>query len=260
MSRDNREDLDGLIQDVLDGVATEEQAARLRVRMEQDSEARERYAQAAEVFHALGQLPEEQSPVGLREQVFREVRSEASRREAREARPRWFGREWWRTHSRQAVLSFASGAGVGAAVVALVLGGPRPGGLEDPAGASGALIGSGSGFERGETLNLDLPGAHATVQALRKGETALLRIEGVSDGDAALFVRPAGPAPRVVGLYRPPPGAGDAVLEDGGCRVRWRDTMRCTVLLAAVRAGAGPVQLRLESGGTASGESIRVAP
>jgi hypothetical protein len=69
----NSGDLERLMNDALDGVATPEEEAWLRARLEHDSAAREQYRQLEEVFAVLGKVPLETPPPELRAGVSRVI-------------------------------------------------------------------------------------------------------------------------------------------------------------------------------------------
>jgi len=62
---------EGLIQDVLDGVATPEQVARLEAWLERDPAARARHQEMSELFEALKRVPRVEAPHDLRQNVLR---------------------------------------------------------------------------------------------------------------------------------------------------------------------------------------------
>jgi hypothetical protein len=66
-----KRELDGLIQDVLDEVATPEEAARLEKRLSQDSAARERRNELALVFGAMSRSRRFEAPPELKSRILR---------------------------------------------------------------------------------------------------------------------------------------------------------------------------------------------
>lgn len=67
----DHDELDALIQDVLDGVATPAQVARLESRMAHDPAARARRAELERLFSALGRVPRLEAPPELKGRILR---------------------------------------------------------------------------------------------------------------------------------------------------------------------------------------------
>ncbi len=69
--------VDDLIQRVLDGEGTPEEARRLQARLASDPEVRERHAELKQVFDSLASVRVEDAPAGLHASIMRAVRTSA---------------------------------------------------------------------------------------------------------------------------------------------------------------------------------------
>lgn len=70
--------VDDLIQRVLDGEGTPEEARRLQARLASDPEVRERHAELKQVFDSLASVRVEEAPAGLHASIMRAVRTSAT--------------------------------------------------------------------------------------------------------------------------------------------------------------------------------------
>ncbi len=234
----NRNELDRLIQDELEGLATPEARERLRQILAGSEEARSRREELAAVFQALDQVVRERAPVEIEEGVLAAIAADhetaAARRSrtdtARAARPRWAGPGW--------AAPFLAGAVAGGLVIALVAG---PLGLR---GRTGLPVSGTLPPPEAEAPRTGVPGLS------RDGLPAVRQVAG---GVQVRFAAPRGAGSELTLAYDPQAlaplalrwaraGNHRATLEPGLVRLELAEGDQGVLTLAPLRAGDAAIR------------------
>lgn len=189
--------LDDLIQRVLDGEGTPEEARRLEARLATDPQVRERHAELQQVFAGLAAIELEHAPAGLHASIMSAVRASAPNA----ARPQPAARAPRQPlRFARMLLPVAAGLIAGAFGWAAISGGLGPAGsASDLSGAMGAapvsmpLLTLG-GLERGVTVSASRGDKGATVLELAGGSTPVQVWVASPGNDVSLTADPAGAA------------------------------------------------------------------
>ena len=171
-----------LVQDELDGVATPEDSAKLRARMDGDPAARGRYEEMRSLFGAIDQVGTEDAPVGFRDQVLRSIESGWAAPETG-----WVGTLREVLRRRPALRLVVPATAIAAALlITLVTRGPDQG----PAGPSvtGTMMPSPGLVTLLDEETLDVSGARATLEARRMDRGVEVDIEAHSTLPVTLTV------------------------------------------------------------------------
>ncbi len=245
------DEIERLIQDALDGVATPEQESRLREILATDPEARQRQREVAAVFHALEGVKTAEAP-DLRGRVLSAIGREA---QAGATRSSWTG-SLRRAFARRPGLALAYAFGAGAVVSALAL-----------AFATGALTRGGrASLPVSATMVSPTSSAHAHREVTVGGATVVLesrRLPGAAEvlvasgaaPDARITLEYDAAALRVSALDWGRPGAGRASLEPGrihlepqgaDCRIEFTIVGAPPPVIAVVERAAGSARETLD--------------
>ena len=239
----NDEELERLLQDELDGVADPGALRRLRERLEGSETARARRWELEAVFRALAQVPDEDAPAELREDVMAAI-AERERtgpeRAGRRARVGGF-------RPRPALawgLPFLAGAVAGGLVIALVTGnlGPR---ARTDLPVAGSMAAPEAGGERVDARTLVRADARIALEVRRAGERVSVRFAPTRADGTELTLEYDGRALRPSGLEWDRPCDSQVTWGAGTVQVRVAGDARGTIALASARPGDAPLQVTL---------------
>ena len=231
----DQHELDVLIQNVLDGVATSQQAARLEARLGQDPAARERQTELAHVFAALRKSHRFEAPPELRARIMRALPPGAPG--VRAGAP---AADLQRRFRLAYVFAFGLAAGI---IVAGVLAGfwkaPPPGGAP--------VIGSMMPPSTPGAIQAHWQAGPARVEA-RTWRVGVSRMAAFRvTGAAAEIELSFDPAALRWAAFRSAPQAQRATLEPGKVVFRGAEQTETVVELRDV-AGAAPLQIMIRAG------------
>lgn len=234
-------ELDGLIQDVLDGVATPAEAARLEMRLQQDAAARERYAELTLVFGAMSRSRRFEAPPELKSRI---VRALAPGAPGLKVVPAVESRRRFR-------LAYIFAAGLAAGVIAT---GALTGFWKTPGPGAPAVLGTMAPSEAVGTARWQAGSAQVESRIWRSAGSRFASFR-VDKGDAGIELA-FDPTALSCVAFRPAPGAQGATLEPG--RVVFLGMER-TETLVELRELPGksnaPLRVTIRAGGeTTSGQ------
>ncbi|MGH3054014.1 MAG: anti-sigma factor family protein [Gaiellaceae bacterium] len=248
----NDAELNQWMQDVLDGVATPDQAARLKERLANDPAAHSRYLEHSALFRALGDDTEKvEPPADLAAGVMRAVR--------KGPRPapgsRGVLRSWQDSFSRRPVLGWSFAIGAVAAVVAVtsvILTNPAPFGSRGSLPVTGTMAppDAGGSWLQADRAVLAAGDARGTITLLKQPGGLMARVETHSAGLAELeltFDPVAVSVTRIDG----PQGAGKAGTTPGSLKFELRGDAQTDIHFAPAPAGS-TVQVILRAGDASS--------
>ena len=250
----NDNELDRLIQDELEGLATPEAAERLRAILARDPRARARHGEMASVFRALREAKRESAPAEIREGVLAAIAAGHEAGASRLGRPAAVTSTRRRPTGLGWAVPFLAGAVVGGLVIAL--------GYPHLGAGPGALGPSG---RTGLPVTGTLPPPEAPV-APRQIARAVLPVEARPVGGALQLRFAAPPGARVMtiefdaGTLAPlelrwgRPGRGRAAIEPGRVRLELTEGDLGVLVLAPLRAGEATIRVTTQGdAGTAQG-------
>ena len=200
-------ELDHLIQDVLDGVATPEQTARLEERLRRDPALEERQRELQGLFEALRRVPRVEAPTDLRNRILRALPTNAPGvRTTSTAGPARLRLAW------VFVAGLAAGI-VGAGALTGLWKASVPG-IPQPVAGSMAPPGAPSAGPHARSASWSLEQTTVDAVAWRVGESRLARFQ-VRGGPAEIELRfdPAGLAPTA--FRQAPLGVSPVQMEAG---------------------------------------------
>ncbi len=190
----NDRELERLMNDQLDGVATPEDSERLNKALEAREDARAGYRRLGGVFGALSRVEMEDPPSHLKQDVLRAIRQRAG---AKAARASWVDSISAVFRGRPALrhaYSFAGGAALGVLAFALVTGNlmTKPG--LDPSPFTGAMVpplGAAS-YKQIGTKDFPLRGGRVLIETLsgRDGVIARIKVRAPKGTDLVLSFPP----------------------------------------------------------------------
>jgi hypothetical protein len=234
-------ELDGLIQDVLDEVATPAEAARLETRLSQDSAARERRNELALVFGAMSRSRRFEAPPELKSRILRALPAGAPGVQLVPSVER----------RRRFRLAYIFAAGLAAGVIAA---GALTGFWKLPAPGNPAVLGTMAPSSPVATARWQAGSAQVESRIWRSAGSRLASFRVVS-GPAEIELS-FDPAALSCIAFRPAPGAPGATLEPG--RVAFQGLERTETLVElAELPGKAEAPLRItvrSSGGVTSGQ------
>lgn len=251
----NRDELEKLMIDVLDGTADAGAIARLDAALEKDAVLRADFERARLACRALESQPLADLPADLRERIARAVRSEkaapmedtlpaaAQERHTTEtpAGRRSPALRWTPALGFRVALPFAAGVAAGAVVVALATGlwrAPQAGSAD----VEGAMISR----DRAATSTADLGGARMSLFHDERRATVL--VETVDDGvsDAEMEFSPADFEASSIRWLRGPVGAVTA--HQGKVKLRLHGRGVCEIRLRALSESPMALVVRWNGG------------
>lgn len=255
---DKDRELERLMNDQLDGVATPEDSEALSRALESGEEARLQYRKLGGVFAALSQLEMEEPPASLKQGVLRTIRVSE---EPSPARGSWLRSIQTLVRERggfRYVYSFAAGAALGVLAFAILTGNlmTRPGtdsrsftGTMAPFSPEGVYRHIGS-------ADIKIANGHVFAEALlgREGFMARITADAPLGSNVEVSFDPARWS--VVGVRQDPAG-NDVMLGTGRLSIRMQRLGQSQYLLYLARKGpaGSPLRIAVDSpGGSAQGE------
>lgn len=250
------DDLDRRIQDELDGVATAEESAELKRRLEASPAARARFDEMSAVFRMLDRVEAVEPPPALKERVILAlppVPASSRRGVLSGAFGRRGGLGWG--------YSFAAGlaAGVLVAVLANGMQNPRPQAPEHAkfSGSMAPLETKPSATV--DEIRLELDGARAKVEALHAGPDVLVRLESdVRSAEILVEYDASGFSPRAFERTGPEPGSVE--LAPGRILIRAAGHGRYEFFLEPAGPARPPLQVSLTTRDEVASRSLRTGP
>jgi hypothetical protein len=234
-------ELDGLIQDVLDGVATPAEAARLETRLSAEQAARERRNEMALVFGAMSRSRRFEAPPELKSRILRALPPGAPGVQLMPSVER----------RRRFRLAYIFAAGLAAGVIGA---GALTGFWKVPAPGSPAVIGTMAPSSPVATARWRAGEAQVESRIWRSGGSRLASFKVVSGpADIELSFDPTAMS---CTAFRPAPGAPEATLEPGRVAFQGLERTETLVELAELPGQAGaPLRITIRSqGGSTSGQ------
>jgi anti-sigma factor RsiW len=248
------DDLDRRIQDELDGVATAEESAELRRRLEASPAARARFDEMKAVFRMLDRVETVEPPPALKERVILGLppAPAPSRRGVLGAAFRRRGGLGWG-------YSFAAGLAAGVLVVILANGVQRPGSSEEAkySGSMAPLAGRDAAIV--DEVRLELDGNAATAETRSAGADVLVRIESAApDGDLVVGYDPG--AFVLQSFHQSDAASGPVELDPGRIHVRNAGQARFDFTLRPAGSGRPPLQVSIQSGDRVVTRALQLGP
>jgi hypothetical protein len=255
---DKDRELERLMNDQLDGVATPEDSERLSRALESGEEARSQYRKLGGVFSALSRLEMEEPAASLKQGVLRAIRASE---QSSPARGRWLSsvqalvREW---AGFRYGYSFAAGAALGVMAFAILTGNlmTRPGtdsrsftGTMAPFSPEGVYRHIGS-------RDIKIRDGHVLAEALLGREGVMARITAEAPLGSNVVVS-FDPADWSVVAVRQDPAGNEVMLGTGRLSIRMQRLGQSQYLLYLARKGpaGSPLRIAVDSpDGSAQGE------
>jgi anti-sigma factor RsiW len=257
-------ELDRVIDEVLDGHATSEEAAWLKERLERDPAARDRFHQREKLFRALDPGELVAAPDDLTLQVLSAIRS--GPRPLPPA-PGWFSTLRASLARRPAVgLGFAFGTGAALGILIIVALTERSAGPGHPFPVMGAIGSWSPGWVVEDRARLAAGSASSSAELMRHGTSMLVRIQLESGRPSGMTLEFNPSAATVTGFGREQgavtrinAGPGRVEFEAGGSSLTWvrfevPEAAHPGFRLTLRNAGAA------SQGGLASGSRARASP
>jgi len=248
----NDNDLNRLMDEVLDGIATPQQAARLQERLANDATARNRYLERVAVFHALGTETESvEPPADLAAGVMREIRTGP-----RPSPGTGLLFDWRDSFRRRPVLSWSFAIGAAAAVVAVasvILTSPVPFGSRGSLPVTGTMAppDAGGPWLQADRAVLVAGDAHGTIALLKHEGGFLARVETHSPEPAELELA-YDPAAISVTQLEGPQGAGTTGATPGLLKLELKGDQVATIHFASPVPAGSILRLTFRAGGAAA--------
>jgi hypothetical protein len=182
----NRQDFERIANDELDGIALPAESEALRRHLAEDAAARDEFEALREVFQRLKRAGLEEAPPGLRQSVLH-----ATVAQRRDGTP--VNRDGWlrtflggllQVPNLRGAMTFASGLGVGAAVVAIVAGSLVGGRHAEFPGMTGTMAPPPASSDGRiiDSRTLELNGINITADTRRTADGVILRIDASGTG------------------------------------------------------------------------------
>lgn len=253
----NDNDLNRLMDEVLDGVATPQQATKLQERLANDPAARNLYLQRVAVFHALGTETENvEPPADLAAGVMREIRTGP-----RPSPGTGLLLNWRDSFKRRPVLSWSFAIGAVAAVVAVasvIMTSPVPFGSRGSLPVTGTMAppDAGAPWLQADRAVLAAGDAHGTIALLKHRGGFLARIETHSPEPAELELT-YDPAAISVTQVEGPQGAGTAGATPGSLKLELSGDQVATIHFGSPVSAGSTLRLTLRAAGATSEGMLR---
>ena len=238
----NDKELQQLMNNQLDGIATPEESERLSRALDSREDLRAEYRKLGGVFAVLSRVDVEEPPSDLKQNVMREIRR-------REAAPSRIGRFHWIRAALQAIspYSFAAGAALGVLAFALLTGNliTRPGAdVGRFMGTMGGPFGQAT-YHRISSRDFVLRTGVVHVEVLSGGDEYLARIASTAPPgtDLVLSFDPA--VWSVEGLRQQGTAGNEVMLGIGRLSVRMQQLGESQYLLYLARKGPAGSPLRI---------------
>jgi len=227
-------ELERLIQDALDGVATPEERSRLEATLERQPETRARYREVEGLFASLGRVPTEDPPAGFQTEILRTIRERGRKPAARSWVRSWTGQPGQRP--ALALAPFAFGLVAGALVLAAWMAGLGPGreGRQD-------LGGTMMPPSEARAARWQIGSSELRAQSWRHDRRLFLRLQVRSDHPVAVDLDYG--RQRHLAQARQSPGSGNRLGTTPG-HVSWEASRAGEIQLELIEAGPSPDPLR----------------
>jgi anti-sigma factor RsiW len=254
---DNDRELERLMNDQLDGVATPEESERLSRALESRDEARLQYRKLGAVFAGLSRLEMEEPPASLKQGVLRAIQASKAfqARESRLQSIRTFLRG--RTGFRQAY-SFAAGAALGVLAFAVLTGNlmSRPGADSMLLTGTMAPLVPGGVYRAIGSHVFVLHDGHVLAEALSGKEGLVARLTTEAPLGSSVVVT-FDPADWSAAAMRQDPAGNEVMLGTGRVSIRMLRLGQSQYLLYLARKGpaGSPLRISIDSpDGSVQGE------
>lgn len=242
---DNDQEVERLMNEQLDGIATPEEADRLSRALEARPEFRAEYRKLGGVFAALSRTGMEDPPASLKQDVLRAIRAGQLRVPARES---WLDSVAAVVRGRFAfrhAFSFASGAALGALAFALASGSiSRPG--SDPRLLSGTMapLPAAGSYQHISSRGFILRDGHVAAEVLSGKAGLMVRIaaDAPAGSEVILSFDPADWAPQGI---RQQSAGNEVMLGMARLSVRMQRAGQSQYLLYLTRKGPAGSPLRI---------------
>jgi hypothetical protein len=252
--------LERLMNEVLDGVATPEEARSLEAHLAVDAEARAAFEQLQSLATALRGVPMVDPPPDLKGSVLRSIRG----RTAAPGHGGWLGAVRTAFRARPALgYGYTFAAGLAAGIVGLVvLRGEFLGGSGDGRGPFGGTMlppARLEGFRAAEHRTVDLPGCRVAFQTLQSGDGLAVRVDARSDGESEIDLLADPAAYRPIALRRIGGGEGSVSLLPGGARIVSRGDGQFMVYCSGTGQPPAPLRYSVRCRGVSAAGELRTS-
>jgi len=242
----NDREMERLINDQLDGVASPEDSERLSKALESREDVRAEYRKLGGVFAALNCVEMEEPPVEIKQNVMRAVRSQAEPAPEREGWLESITAAFRRRPAFRYAYSFAAGTALGVLAFALFSGNlmTRPG--WDPRAFTGTMAPSPDAvsYQRIASRDFPLRGGRVLVETLsgKDGVMARVTAEAPKGTEVVLSFDPDAWSAEAL---RQNPAGNEVMLGSGRLSVRMQQLGESQYLLYLARRGPAGSPLRI---------------
>jgi anti-sigma factor RsiW len=255
---DNDRELERLMNDQLDGVATPEDSERLGQTLASREEARAEYRKLGGVFSALSRLEMEEPPATLKQGVLRAIRALEAPSPARESWLRSIPALFRRGSGFRHVYSFAAGAALGVLAFAILTGNlmTRPGVDSRPFTGTMAPLSADGIYEHIVSRDFTLRDGHVLAEVLSGKEGLVARITADAPVGSTVVVS-FDPGDWRVSTLRQAVAGNEVMLGTGRLSIRMQRLGQSQYLLYLARKGpaGSPLRIAINSpDGSAQGE------
>ena len=244
------DELDRLIQDELDGVATPEEVSRLKQGLAEGEANRAKYREMQTVFGLLDRLEMVEPPPDLKPNVLRAIEPRAQSAKSGSGMLARVKSTFQRRPRFRFAYPFALGAAVGALALALATGRFGPIGRDRDSDLSGSMLPrtsltAGDVLDRAH-LELDTAQMTTVTRAHQDGVAVQIGIQSAGEVDFGVRFDPARFAP--VGFRQPESAPGHVDLREGAFWIHQRGSGRYELILKSLKDSGPPLQVVLRSG------------
>lgn len=252
-----------LMQQVLDGLATPEEEARLEAALAGDASLRGRYQELQRLFAMLESVGEVEPPPGALEEALQQVRQiGANRPQGQHTLGRgWLGAGWEALRQRftpQLAYAFTTGTIAGIALFA-VFEGQVPSKID---GNTPGTVVSRHRFDTAHPLDrveLQANGFQGVLSTSMVDGTLLGELECSSSAAAAIFLEWDFSAEPLLGFDQSSP-LGRIAVEPKGLRIEHQGENRYRIWFGAPRQQGAQLRIRVDVGGTTLKRAVRAVP
>jgi len=243
----NHATIERILNDVLDGVATPEDIARLERLLDQDPTARARYQDLETVFRALKQAGVEEPPAGLRSDILRAVRGGPAPTRARGLGFARIRDLLWTRPVPAFAFTFVAGAAAGLLAFTLVAGTTRSRDAGLPVTGTMLPAAPAGGFERVGHLRLAAGDAEVAVETTRRGARIEAAIDARSPVPFGIELEYDPGALRLAGLDWSGPQPGRTELDPGHLQLEPQGNVHYRLHFESASAEGRPIQITIRS-------------
>jgi len=248
------EKIEAIVHEVLDGVATREDEARLREILEKDPEIRAYFEDMKSLTGTLSRIRLEEPSVAMKAGILRFVEAHEMDRRGREPRPRRVAeaprrhREILAAFSRRPAwaggLVFASGIAIGAVVFSFL--GHSP--VLDTGSLTGSMAPTSGSFQRVTGRSIDFEGVQGRVETGISPDGGAILLDLRSVRETEVTVGFAGRPHAFRGFYQQEPAAGLVSFDPGGLRILHRGENRYLLTLSGDASLPAEIVVRIRVG------------